>query len=97
MYGIQFLGMITRNFMLNRIHFVLIIPGNAGLDSTYFRILDAADPNYFDSCGIFYLTDTIKPLVAATLPANHKTNIGQMDSVVLAFDEMDFPFKWYNI
>ena len=70
--------------------FVLIIPGNAGLDSTYFRILDAADPNYFDSCGIFYLTDTIKPLVAASLPANHKTNVGQIDSVILAFDERIF-------
>jgi hypothetical protein len=66
---------------------VLPIPRSAGLDSTYFRLSDANDFNFFDSCGIFYLTDTIKPLLVGTLPANHTKNVGQIDSLVIGFDE----------
>lgn len=70
---------------------VVPIPRSAGLDSSYFRIMDADDPSFFDSCGVFYLTDTIKPQLTATLPANHKTNVSQTDSVAIAFDEKIFP------
>lgn len=72
--------------------FVLIIPGDAGLDSTYFRIMDAEDFNFFDSCGVFYLTDTLKPEVVAKFPANHKINVGQTNRLVIKFDERVFPF-----
>jgi hypothetical protein len=39
---------------------VLPIPRSAGLDSTYFRLSDANDFNFFDSCGIFYLTGNLQ-------------------------------------
>ena len=70
---------------------VLPIPRSAGLDSTYFRLSDADDFNFFDSCGVFYLTDTLKPRLMVTLPANHKVNVGQIDTVSIAFDEEIFP------
>ena len=71
--------------------FILLIPRSAGLDSTYLRITDGNDFSFFDSCGVFYLTDTIKPLFIASLPANHNMNIGQTDTVAMAFDEKIFP------
>jgi hypothetical protein len=70
---------------------VLPIPRSAGLDSTYFRLSDANDFSFFDSCGVFYLTDTIKPLLIGTLPANHQTNVSQLDTLVVGFDEGVFP------
>lgn len=71
--------------------FVLIIPRDAGLDSTYFRILDANDNSFYDSCGVFYLTDTIQPVLKAFYPANHKINVGQIDRLAIKFDERVFP------
>jgi len=70
---------------------IVPIPGNAGLDSSYLRIMDADDYNFFDSSGVFYLTDTIKPLFYDSLPANHKMNVAQMDSLAFAFDERVSP------
>jgi len=70
---------------------VLPIPANVQLDSSYFKIMDADDYNFYDSSGVFYFTDTIKPVFYASIPANHKKNIAQIDSLALAFSERVFP------
>jgi hypothetical protein len=70
---------------------VLPIPKSAGLDSTYFRLSDANDFSFFDSCGVFYLIDTIKPVLIGTLPMNHQTNVSQLDTLAIGFDEGVYP------
>ena len=69
---------------------VLHIPLSAGLDSTYFRITDALDFTFFDSCGIFYLTDTIKPMIHSLEPANKDSNVVTNPVLILSLDERAF-------
>jgi hypothetical protein len=70
---------------------IVPIPKNAGLDSSYFRIMDADDHSFYDSTGIFYLTDTIHPQLLITLPADNQVDLPRTDTLAIAFDERVFP------
>jgi hypothetical protein len=65
----------------------IYVPLSAGVDSVKMMIADADDFTLNDSCGTFYLTDTIKPGIIYLVPQNKTGHVSILPELTVYFDE----------